>query len=125
MGKVTASILWTGSKERGEALLAAISPDDPDDFTVELLDFSDYVELRIGVTTDGLGRSRSSVDDILACLSAAEAGLDSLDRPYRVLVLFKGRLAVHDAWKDYRMTDPTCYTMQRRFPIRQSCFRIR
>ena len=40
MGKVTASIVWTGSKERGESLLAAISPDDPDDFTVELMDFS-------------------------------------------------------------------------------------
>ncbi len=79
MGKVTASILWTGSKERGEALLAAISPDDPDDFTVELLDFSDSVKLRIEVTTDGLSRSRASVDDILACLSAAESGLDSLD----------------------------------------------
>ena len=78
MGKVTASILWTGSKERGEALLAAISPDDPDDFTAELLDFNDHVELRIGVTADGLGQSRSSVDDILACLSAAESGLDSL-----------------------------------------------
>ena len=79
MGKVTASILWTGAKERGEALLAAISPDDPDDFTAELLDFNDHVELRIGVTADGLGQSRSSVDDILACLSAAESGLDSLD----------------------------------------------
>ena len=79
MGKVTASILWTGSKERGGALMAAISPDDPDDFTVELIDFGDYVELRIEVTTDSLGRSRSSVDDILACLSAAESGLDSLD----------------------------------------------
>lgn len=79
MGRVAVSILWTGSKERGEALLAAISPDDPDDFAVELLHFRDYVELRIGVTTDGLGRSRSSVDDILACLSAAESGLDSLD----------------------------------------------
>ena len=79
MGKVTASILWTGSKDRGEALLAARSPDDPDDFTAELLDFNDHVELRIGVTADGLGQSRSSVDDILACLSAAESGLDSLD----------------------------------------------
>ena len=79
MGKVTASILWTGSKERGEALLAAIRPDDPDDFTAELLDFNDHVELRIGVTADGLGQSRSSVDDILACLSAAESGLDSLN----------------------------------------------
>ena len=79
MGKVTASILWTGSKERGEALLAALSPDDPDDFTAELLDFNDHVELRIGVTADGLGQSRSAVDDILACLSAAESGLDSLN----------------------------------------------
>ena len=79
MGQVTASILWTGSKERGEALLAAISPDDPEDFTVELLDFGDSVKLRIVISADGLGQSRASVDDILACLSAAESGLDSLD----------------------------------------------
>ena len=79
MGKVTTSILWTGSKERGEALLAAISPDDPDDFTVELSGSGDSTELRIEVTMDGLGRSRATVDDILACLSAAESGLNSLE----------------------------------------------
>ena len=79
MGKVTTSILWTGSKERGEALLAAISPDDPDDFTVKLSDSGDSTELRIEVTMDGLGRSRATVDDILACLSAAESGLNSLE----------------------------------------------
>ena len=79
MGKVTTSILWTGSKERGEALLAAISPDDPDDFTVELSDSGDSTELRIEVTMNGLGRSRATVDDILACLSAAESGLNSLE----------------------------------------------
>ena len=47
MGRVAVSILWTGSKERGEALLAAIGPDDPDDFTVELLDFSDLSLIHI------------------------------------------------------------------------------
>ena len=78
MGKVTTSIVWTGSKERGEALLAAISPDDPDDFTVELSGSGDSTELRIEVTMNGLGRSRATVDDILACLSAAESGLNSL-----------------------------------------------
>ena len=35
--------------------------------------------LRISVDGSGLGQSRSSVDDILACLSAAESGLDSID----------------------------------------------
>ena len=79
MGKVTTSIVWTGSKERGEALLAAISPDDPDDFTVELSGSGDSTELRIEVTMNGLGRSRATVDDILACLSAAESGLNSLE----------------------------------------------
>jgi len=34
--------------------------------------------LNIVVSSEGLGQSRMSVDDILACLAAAEAGLDSL-----------------------------------------------
>ena len=36
MGEVEASIIWKGELVRGEALLAAISPDDPGDFSVEL-----------------------------------------------------------------------------------------
>ena len=36
MGEVEASIIWKGEIGRGEALLAAISPDDPEDFSVEL-----------------------------------------------------------------------------------------
>ena len=34
------------------------------------------VELRIVVNSDGLRQSRATVDDILACLVAAESGLD-------------------------------------------------
>ena len=78
MGDVKASIIWKGELDRGEALLAAISPDDPDDFSVELMPDGNRAQLRIVVSSEGLGRSRASVDDILACLAAAESGLDSL-----------------------------------------------
>ena len=78
MGEVEASIIWKGELVRGEALLAAISPDDPEDFSVELRKDGAQALLRIVVSSEGLGRSRASVDDILACLAAAESGLDSL-----------------------------------------------
>ena len=78
MGEVEASIIWKGELVRGEALLAAISPDDAEDFIVELRKDGDQARLRIVVSSEGLGRSRTSVDDILACLAAAESGLDSL-----------------------------------------------
>jgi hypothetical protein len=78
MGEVKASIIWKGDFARGEALLAAICPDDPDDFSVQLRKDGDRAQLRVVVSSEGLGRSRASVDDILACLAAAESGLDSL-----------------------------------------------
>ena len=78
MGNAQVSIIWNGERRRAESLLAAISPDDPEDFDVELVGEGDFVELRISVQTNGLGRSRATVDDILACLSAAESGLDSI-----------------------------------------------
>jgi hypothetical protein len=79
MGEVKASITWKGESGRGKALLAAISPDDPEDFSVELSNEGDISELRIVISSVGLGQSRASVDDILACLAAAESGLDSLE----------------------------------------------
>ena len=78
MGEVEASIIWKGELVRGEALLAAISPDGPGDFSVELRKDGDQARLRKVVSSEGLGRSRASVDDILACLAAAESGVDSL-----------------------------------------------
>ena len=79
MPKASALILWRGSRKRGEALLAAITPDDPDDFEAELFGEGEDVEMRIVVDSDGLAQSRLTVDDILACLSAAESGLDSIN----------------------------------------------
>jgi len=79
MGAVEASIIWKGEFGRGEALLAAISPDDPEDFSVELRKDGDQAHLRIVVSSEALARARASVDDILACLAAAESGLDSLE----------------------------------------------
>ncbi len=78
MGNTQVSIVWNGERSRAESLLAAISPDDPEDFDVELAGNGEIVELRISVHANGLGRSRATVDDILACLSAAESGLDSI-----------------------------------------------
>lgn len=75
---VRASIIWRGELDRGRALLAAISPDDPDDFHVELVEDGDLYQLRIVLSSKGLSQSRTTVDDILACLAAAESGLDSM-----------------------------------------------
>ena len=79
MTKATTSVIWRGTREKGEALLAAISPDDPDAFEAELVGGRGSVELSIIIESDGLGQSRATVDDILACLAAAESGLDSID----------------------------------------------
>ena len=70
--------VWKGELDRGEALLAAISPDDPEDFSVELSKEWNQAHQTNVVSSEGLGRARASVDDILACLAAAESGLDSL-----------------------------------------------
>ena len=51
MGEVTASITWEGPKDRGEALMAAICPDDPEDFSVELKEDENLVKLSIVVSS--------------------------------------------------------------------------
>lgn len=79
MGNAEAEIVWTGSRERAEALLAAVIPDDPDDFEASLSQGEGGVELRITVPSGSLRRMRSTVDDILACLAAAESGLDAVE----------------------------------------------
>ena len=38
MGRVEAEIVWTGSRARAEALLAAVAPDDPESFDAEIVD---------------------------------------------------------------------------------------
>ena len=79
MSSVEADIIWVGPRERAEALLAAISPDDPESFEADVVEVGDGVELRISVSGDHLKTVRSTVDDLLACLAAAESSLDVND----------------------------------------------
>ena len=74
----TTKIIWRGEKDEAESLLAAIIPDDPDDFEAELVGGRGSVELSIIIESDGLGQSRATVDDVLAGLTAAESGFDSI-----------------------------------------------
>ena len=57
-------------------MLAAVSPDDPDSFESEIVEVGDGAELRIIVVGEQLTTVRSTVDDLLACLAAAESSLD-------------------------------------------------
>ena len=75
----TCEARWIGSGERAQALLSAIDADDPEMFTAEIVDLGDgRVELIVTVTTDSIPTLQSTMDDLLACLAAAEAGLDAI-----------------------------------------------
>ena len=79
MGEVVAEFVWTGTHERAEILLASIEPDDQEFFEGEIVNTDGGAELRIRVEARGLSEARSTMDDILACLSAVEASLVALD----------------------------------------------
>ena len=79
MSSVETDIVWTGSRARAEALMAGVSPDDPETFEVEIVEVKEGVELRIRVVGEELKTVRSTVDDLLACLAAAESSLDVID----------------------------------------------
>ena len=79
MPGVEADIVWCGSQRRARSLLAAISPDDSDSFQAEISGEGDSAELKITVTGKKLETVRSTVDDLLACLAAAESSLDISD----------------------------------------------
>jgi len=76
VGRAETEIVWSGSREKARALLAAVSPDDPDSFEAEIVEVGDGAELRIIVVGEQLTTVRSTVDDLLACLAAAESSLD-------------------------------------------------
>ena len=76
MGGIEAEIVWCGDEKRARSLLAAISPDDPDSFEAEISGEGDSAELKIIVSGEKLETVRSPVDDLLACLAAAESSLD-------------------------------------------------
>jgi len=68
---------WIGPRDRGQALLTAITADDSEYFEAHLLDVGDnQVELIIEVNAETLASLRATMDDLLACLSAVETSLD-------------------------------------------------
>jgi hypothetical protein len=79
MSSVETEIIWAGSRSRAEALMAAVSPDDPETFVAEIVEVGEGVELRIRVVGEELKTVRSTIDDLLACLAAAESSLDVSD----------------------------------------------
>ena len=79
MSSVETDIVWTGTRARAEALMAAVSPDDPETFEAEIVEVDGCVELRIRVIGEELKTVRSTVDDLLACLAAAESSLDVIE----------------------------------------------
>ena len=75
----TCEARWIGEEDRAQALLSAINADDPEMFAAEIVDLGDgQVELIVTVTADSIPTLQSTMDDLLACLAAAEASLDAI-----------------------------------------------
>jgi hypothetical protein len=68
-------VTWSGSKEDAQALIQAISPDDSESFVIDLDIMGDSATLTIKVSEESVRTLRTTIDDILACLSAAESAL--------------------------------------------------
>ncbi len=71
-------VTWSGSKEDCQALVQAISPDDSESFEIDLNVNGDCATLTIKVSEESVRTLRATVDDILACLSAAESAINEV-----------------------------------------------
>tara|TARA_B100001142_G_scaffold252286_1_gene252744 strand:- start:3193 stop:3438 length:246 start_codon:yes stop_codon:yes gene_type:complete len=80
MESTEVEIVWNGPKWRAELLLSAISPDDPESFSSKIIDSDGSSELKIKVISKNLKSIRSTIDDILVCLSAASLSLDVIEK---------------------------------------------
>jgi hypothetical protein len=80
MESTEVEIIWSGPRGRAELLISAITPDDPESFSYEILDFEESAKLIIRVISDNLNRTRSTIDDILVCLAAADTSLDVVEK---------------------------------------------
>lgn len=79
MAMATCEARWIGNRERAHALLSAIEADDPGMFTADIANLVDNrAVLTISVTADSITSLQSTMDDLLACLSAVEVSLDAI-----------------------------------------------
>ncbi len=73
-------VVWRGQPDHADALEKAISPDDADDFSIHMTVRDEEAELCVRVSSGSLASLKATIDDILACLSAAEGTLDAVLR---------------------------------------------
>ena len=78
-GKNNTQIIWKGSKEMAESLMLSIGPDDPELFEMEIIHEEGISKLIISINSENLSSIRSTVDDILSCLSAVEASFEIIE----------------------------------------------
>lgn len=71
-------VVWRGELGRAEALRRAIAPDDSEDFSITVIQVGESAKLVVGIESESLGSLKASIDDVLACLTAADASLDSV-----------------------------------------------
>ena len=69
-----AVLTWVGNPDELETLKSSIEIDDPNSF--EIIIKEDRMEIH--VRSPSLRSLRSTVDDILACLAAAESALEQM-----------------------------------------------
>ena len=74
---VTCEARWTGPLERAVALRDAIIADDPGMFEVELI-AGKVSELCVRTEAESIATLQATMDDLLACLAAAEVSLDAV-----------------------------------------------
>tara|TARA_Y100000588_G_C14153244_1_gene881454 strand:- start:350 stop:610 length:261 start_codon:yes stop_codon:yes gene_type:complete len=75
-----ATLSWTGEKKEIDILVNTLKVDDPESFVIEsvLLD-DENSELRVIVVSSSPSSLRSTVDDILTCLMAANSTLSTIE----------------------------------------------
>ena len=74
----SATLSWRGTPEEVRILATSLSIDDPEAFVVESVIINDTsAELRLTVISNNPRRLRATMDDLMACLSAAETMLDT------------------------------------------------
>ena len=69
-----AVLSWAGNPDELEVLKASIEIDDPNSFEIKM----EKNRMEIHVRSTSLRSLRSTVDDILACLAAAESALEQM-----------------------------------------------
>ncbi|CAI8248269.1 MAG: Uncharacterised protein [Methanobacteriota archaeon] len=74
-----AILSWTGDSKEVEILANTLKVDDPESFILESITLDDNnSELKVTVISKSPSSLRSTVDDILTCLMAANSTLTSI-----------------------------------------------